>query len=181
MVKYLRVNMADKTAAFQAPAKEYELLGGRALIAKLLTDEVDPTCDPLSADNKLIVCNGILAGTTAPTSGRLSVGAKSPLTGTIKEANSGGTFANRLARIGLRAVIVEGMPADDQWHLLKIKGDQAEILPANQYVGLNNYDLAAQLQKEYGAKIAIASIGCAGERGYKNATVQVVEDRKSVV
>jgi hypothetical protein len=68
--------------------------------------------DPLGPDNVLVFAPGILGGTSAPNGGRLSVGAKSPLTGGIKESNSGGQAAHALARIGIAAVIVSGKPAD---------------------------------------------------------------------
>ena len=70
------------------------------------------TADPLGPANKLVFAPGTLGGTTAPNGGRLSVGAKSPLTGGIKESNSGGQAAHALARVGFAAVIVEGAPAD---------------------------------------------------------------------
>ena len=88
------------------------LLGGRALSAKILLETVDPKCDPLGPDNKLVIAPGLLAGTAAPTSGRLSFGAKSPLTNGIKEANSGGNPGQDLAKMGVRALIIEGAPAD---------------------------------------------------------------------
>ena len=67
-----------------------------------------PKADPLGAENKLIFSAGILAGTTVPNTGRLSVGAKSPLTNGIKEANAGGSAAQKIARLGFQAVVIEG-------------------------------------------------------------------------
>jgi aldehyde:ferredoxin oxidoreductase len=54
-----------------------------------------------------------LAGTVAANSGRLCVGAKSPLTGGIKESNAGGTAAQFFARLGIKALVVEGQPEKD--------------------------------------------------------------------
>jgi len=175
MKKILRINMADKSAVFEDPPKELDLFGGRALIAKILNDEIDPKCDALGKENKLIFCVGLLADTPAPCSGRLSVGGKSPLTGTIKEANAGGTFAQYLSSLGLKAFIVEDQPAGNDWQIVVIGEDSVEFLPAEKYLGMNNYELVANLQQEFGAKISIASIGCAGERGYKNSTVQITD------
>ena len=85
----------------------------------IVADEVDPLCHPLSAANKLVFAPGLLAGTAASTSGRLSVGCKSPLTGGIKEANAGGQAGQALARLGYAAIIVEGQPAgDDLWKIV---------------------------------------------------------------
>ncbi|HBS57765.1 MAG TPA: aldehyde ferredoxin oxidoreductase, partial [Firmicutes bacterium] len=91
MLKFLRINANQKTVIFEEVKEEYKLCGGRGLIAKLLNDEVDPACNALGPGNKLIICGGLLNGTVATTSGRLSFGGKSPLTGTAKEANVGGT------------------------------------------------------------------------------------------
>ncbi len=78
-----------------------------------------PTCHPLSAEYKLVIAPGILTGTGAPCSGRLSAGAKSPLTGTIKESNSGGMGAIALATAGVKAIVLEGKPADQVGQLTK--------------------------------------------------------------
>ena len=82
----------------------YQVLGGRVLTSQVLLDEVDPICEPLGPRNKLVLAPGVVGETLAPCSGRL-VG-KSALTGGIKEANSGGTAAHKLARLGYQAVIM---------------------------------------------------------------------------
>jgi hypothetical protein len=75
--------------------------------------EVPPTCHPLGDANKLVIAPGLLSGSAAAISGRLSVGCKSPLTGGIKEANSGGQAAQVMGRLGYAAIILEGPSADD--------------------------------------------------------------------
>ncbi|MDO9534335.1 MAG: aldehyde ferredoxin oxidoreductase C-terminal domain-containing protein [Bacillota bacterium] len=173
MANILRVNMASKSVKVEDQKEEYQLFGGRNFIAKIMNDEVNPKCDPLGPENKLIISTGLLAGTTAPTSGRISVGGKSPLTGTVKEANAGGTAAQMLARLGLKAIIVEGMPEGNEWYILKVSADGAELLPGDKYAGMNNYELCSALQSDFGDKIGTISIGAAGERVYKNSTVQI--------
>jgi aldehyde:ferredoxin oxidoreductase len=123
MAKVYRVNVKTKTIGQEELKEEYRLLGGRSLISKLMTDEVEPTCDPLGAGNKLIICTSLLAGTTVPAAHRLSVGGKSPLTGGIKEANSGGTAATYLARHNIKMILFEDLPESDDWQLLKIGKD----------------------------------------------------------
>lgn len=81
MEKIVRIDMTRKHVTTENMPDCYRLFGGRGLIARILTDEVNPRCDPLGPDNKLIFCPGLLGGTPAPCSGRLSIGAKSPLTG----------------------------------------------------------------------------------------------------
>jgi aldehyde:ferredoxin oxidoreductase len=67
----------------------YAGLGGRALTSMIVATEVDPMANPLGAENKLVIAPGLLSGTAAAMSGRISIGCKSPLTGGIKEANAG--------------------------------------------------------------------------------------------
>jgi aldehyde:ferredoxin oxidoreductase len=175
MEKIVRINMTHKSFTLKPVEEKYTLFGGRGLIAKILSEEVDPKCDPLGPENKLIFCPGLLGGTTAPCSGRLSVGGKSPLTGTIKEANAGGTFAQKLVSLGVKALVICGQPAADEWSLVFLSEDSVELLPADKYLGMNNYELTDALRKDFGDKISIASIGCAGERGYKNSTLQITD------
>ncbi|NIT64113.1 MAG: aldehyde ferredoxin oxidoreductase, partial [Gammaproteobacteria bacterium] len=94
----------------------YERLGGRALIAGILLAEVPAQCDPLGPDNKLIFAPGLLGGTSLSSSGRLSVGGKSPLTGGVKEANCGGHGGSDLARLGIKGLVVEGQPESGKFY-----------------------------------------------------------------
>jgi aldehyde:ferredoxin oxidoreductase len=102
MNKFIRVNMSSREIEIQAVPNQYIGLGGRALTSSFVNDEVKPTCHPLGKNNKLIFAPGLLSGTSAPNSGRLSVGAKSPLTGTIKECNTGGVFSQQMAKMGIK-------------------------------------------------------------------------------
>lgn len=176
MSKTLRVNVQTGTAKYEDFKKEYREFGGRGLIAKVMNDEVNPKCDPLGKENKLLLTTGILGETPLPMGHRLSVGGKSPLTGGIKEANVGGTIATLLLQHGIKMVIIEDLPSDDKWKILVIdKAGKAELVPADEYVGLNNYALTEKLQGKYGKKVGILSIGLAGERGYRNSSVQVTD------
>ena len=100
--------MTDLTVSGELANGGLQQLGGRALTSTIIAKEVPPTCHPLSAENKLVFAPGMLSGTGAPCSGRLSAGAKSPLTRTIKESNSGGMGAIDLAICGVHAMVLEG-------------------------------------------------------------------------
>ena len=115
MDKILRINMGAEGGpkVSEVPVGDYAGLGGRAMTSAIVAKEVPPTCHPLGADNKLVIAPGMLSGTTAAMSGRLSVGCKSPLTGGIKEANSGGQASQVLARLGYAAIVLEGKPKDE--------------------------------------------------------------------
>ena len=107
-MKILRVNMTTLKTSFEALPEAWKMIGGKGLIAKIMNREVPPGVDPLGPENKLIFACGPLAGTLAPQLGRLSAGAKSPLTQGIKEANVGGPAGQKMDRLGIRAVVVEG-------------------------------------------------------------------------
>jgi len=136
MEKILRVNVKTKDINYEETSVEYLQTGGRGLIAKILLKEVNPTCEPLGSNNKLIFATGLLTGTNVSSASRLSIGAKSPLTGGIKESNAGGIMAMRLAQIGIKAVIIEDIPDDDNWYYIKISKDQCSFEPADEYIGM---------------------------------------------
>jgi aldehyde:ferredoxin oxidoreductase len=135
MKKLLRINMESQTTSSEAADEKYPLVGGRSLIATILHQEVDAKADPLGPGNKLILCPGLFADTVAPCSGRISVGGKSPLTRTIKEANSGGTMAKRMAALDLRGLVLEGRPQGGQWFVLVVDASGVEFVSARPYLG----------------------------------------------
>lgn len=85
-MKLIRVNMTEKSIKEEDVPSGIQMLGGRGLTSTMINEEVAPTCDPLGPENKLIIAPGYFSGTTLVNSSRLSIGAKSPLTGGIKRA-----------------------------------------------------------------------------------------------
>jgi aldehyde:ferredoxin oxidoreductase len=163
-VKILRVNMKNAVTRYEPVPQEYEQLGGRALIAKLLLKEIPPACDPLRFHNKLIFTPGLLGGAIVPTAGRLSVGAKSPLTGGIKEANAGGTSGDALGKFGIKAIVIEEQSDREAFDILVVDGDKAELVPVTEELRhVGTYTTADYLQARYGADATVISIGQAGE------------------
>ncbi len=176
MLKVFRIDTKTGGIKFNEVKDNEVNFGGRGLIASIMNEEVNPKCDPLGYENKLIICTGMMAGTNVPTAHRLSIGGKSPLTGGIKEANVGGSAGGYLADHGIKMLIFEDMPEHDSWNILHIDREgKVELIDATQYQGLNNYKLVEELKARYGSKIAVISIGVAGERGYRNSTLQVTE------
>ncbi|MBP7529043.1 MAG: hypothetical protein KA801_14025, partial [Syntrophorhabdaceae bacterium] len=165
MDKILRVNMGAQGGPkfAEAPIGEFAGLGGRGLTSTIVAREVPPTCHPLSQENKLVIAPGLLSGTTAAMSGRLSIGCKSPLTGGIKESNSGGQPSQVLARLGYAAVILEGKPEGEDLYKIFINKDGVKITVDNSLKMLGNYAVVEKMHKEFGDKIACISIGQAGE------------------
>jgi aldehyde:ferredoxin oxidoreductase len=168
----LRVNTGRSTWSKEPVPGEWVDWGGRGLTGHILLQELDPTCEPLGPRNKIIMAPGLLGGTPAPCTGRLSVGTKSPLTGTIKEANVGGTAAQKLARLGIKAIVVEGSAAKE-WVYLHVSREGVKFLPAGDLVGLGNYDVGTVLLARHGKRSSVISIGPAGERQYASASIAV--------
>ncbi len=169
----LRIDMGGSggPTISKEPLGDYAGFGGRAFTSKVVSTEVPPTCHPLSAENKLVIAPGLLSGTAASISGRLSVGCKSPLTGGIKEANSGGQAAQVLAKLGYAAIIFEGKPANGDLYKVFISGTDVKIEADNNLAMLSNYELVDKMQQEYGEKIACISIGQAGEMKMSAASI----------
>src|SRR5512136_1425004 len=147
MNKILRVNMSTITTAVEAVPAAWAALGGRGLTSTIVAAEVPPTCHPLGPNNKLVFAPGIVTGTSAPTSARISVGAKSPLTGGIKESNAGSPWPPNLASMQIKALVVEGQPKEKgkYWmaHLTwdtKAGKPKAEFFAADQYKGEDLYE-----------------------------------------
>lgn len=170
-----RIDMAKKAVIKQLVPDEYKLLGGRSLTSRIALEEIDPACDPLGPKNKLIIAPGLLGGTTAPCSGRLSVGGKSPLTGTVKESNGGGTAAQKLAKLGIKALILENQPEDENWCSLRVSREGVELIGADEAAGKGNYDTAEYYLDKYGHNAAVISIGQAGESQYLASTIAVTD------
>jgi len=167
----VRINANSNTIKYEEIVKnsKYYLLGARGLTSQIVHDEVPPICDPLGPENKLILANGILTGSPFPNSARTSIGAKSPLTNGIKEANVGGRPSYMLAKHGIRALVFEDVSLELK--ILLINDNGIELLPGKEYKGLGNYELHRKLRSKYGEKIGVYSIGPAGEHRLPSATV----------
>jgi len=172
-MKILRIDVgvAGGPKVSEGPMGQYEGLGGRGLTSAIVAKEVPPLCHPLGEDNKLVIAPGLLSGTPAAISGRVSVGCKSPLTGGIKEANAGGQPSQVLAMLGYGAIVLEGKPKDNTLYKVFVSKDGVKVTPDNSLRMLGNYDLVEKMKKEYGEKISCISIGQAGEMKMSAASI----------
>ena len=175
-MKFLRVDMSTKSVNVEDVPQEYMGLGGRGLTSIMINAEVQATCDPLGPENKLIVAPGVLSGTSLVNTSRVSIGAKSPLTGTIKESNAGGTVAAALGRLGITAIIFENQATDGELYILRIdENGDASLIPAQEYKGMRTYDLSEKLLETYGEKTSVLCIGPAGEQKLTAASIQTTD------
>lgn len=176
MKKILRIHMNKGTVSLEDLTENYAFTGGRGLVARVLTDEkVNPSCDALGEENKLVFALGLFAGTGFPTGDHISVGAKSPLTGGIKSVESGGNIGTRLASHGIKLIVVEGAPADDSLSVLCVPSNAPPYLTKTDLSGMGAYDSVSKLKADFGESIAVACIGPAGERKSPTATIQVTD------
>ncbi|WP_456385801.1 aldehyde ferredoxin oxidoreductase family protein [Desulfolithobacter sp.] len=171
--KIYRVNMTDLTTSIEDVPSEWMGLGGRGLTSTIVAAEVEPTCHPLGPKNKLVIAPGLLSGTPAANSGRLSIGAKSPLTGTIKEANAGGTAAQMLAKLGCKALVIEGLPNDDTWYSLHFTKNGITINKESELIGKGNFAVVDAIHQRLGEKNGVITIGPAGEMRLCAANISI--------
>lgn len=167
-----RVNAQTQEFKREPVPKRWAHLGGRALLARIIVDEVNPQCDPLGPDNKLIFAPGLLVGHRLSSCDRISIGGKSPLTGGIKESNAGGSTGYALVCLGIKALIIEEQLEESSWWLLHLNHQEARFEPADEYAGKGVYQTAEMLIKRFGEKVAIALIGPGGEMQLKAAGIQ---------
>jgi len=170
-----RVNLTRGTITTEPVPAAWQGLGGRALTSAIIAAEVPPTADPLGPANRLVLAPGLLGGTIASSSGRLSVGGKSPLTGGIKESNVGGLPGAALARLGVTALVVEGQAASGQWFTLEVTPAGVGLLDATHLVGQTIYETVARLRSGRSRRTAVLAIGPAGEMRLSAAAIGVTD------
>jgi aldehyde:ferredoxin oxidoreductase len=171
----VRVNTRKGEVRIAPCSEEESRWGGRALIAHLMLRETRPTCDPLGRENRLIVASGLLGDTAVTTAGRCSVGGKSPLTGGVKEANVGGEPGKMMARLGLRALVLEDAPDKPEPRVLVIDKDRVELVPAPELGGAGVAATFDLLSKRFGEHMAFFCIGPAGEMRLAAAAIATTD------
>ena len=170
-----RINVRTQTLTKEPIPSGWERLGGRGLLARIMLDEVPPTCEPLGPRNKLIFAPGLLVGHMISSTDRISIGGKSPLTGGIKEANAGGRTGMHMAMMGIKALIVEDFPVGKDLWVLHLSLEGAKWQKAEGLTGLGVYDSAKELIQRYGEKVAISLIGPGGEMKMLSAGIQNID------
>jgi aldehyde:ferredoxin oxidoreductase len=170
-----RVNLAARSVTEGDRPAQWAGLGGRALTSAIVAAEVPPRAWSLGPSNKLVLAPGLLGNSGASSSGRMSVGARSPLTGTIKESNLGGRPGEQLAQLGVEALIFEGRAEPGQWLVARVRAGGVDLLPGNHLAGVRVYDAVDRLHAEFGDKVGIMVIGQAGEHCLNVANIAVTD------
>jgi len=177
MGQILRVDLSTHAVHYEPLNREWaaDFIGGRGLGMRYLLEEVDPRCDPLSSENKLIMMTGPLTGTSAPTGARYMVMTKSPLTGAVTCSNSGGQFPAALKRAGIDGIIFEGRSPTPVY--LRVTGEGAQLKGAEHLWGKDTHETTDLLIEETGKEAKVACIGPAGENGVLFAAIMNDKDR----
>jgi aldehyde:ferredoxin oxidoreductase len=150
-------------------------LGGRGFAAKIIWDFMRPGVDPFGPENLLIFAIGPLTGLPGPSTGKLVVAAKSPLTGGYGDGNIGSRAALHMKAAGYDAIVVEGVSEKPVY--IYIENDRVEFHDADHLWGLDAFTVERKLLKEHGRDAGVLTIGPAGEKLVRFATIVSQEGR----
>jgi aldehyde:ferredoxin oxidoreductase len=150
-------------------------LGGSGLAAKLLYDELQPNLSPLHPDSPLLFFSGLLTGTPIPTACKLSVCAKSPLTGIWSEATVRGSWGAELKFCGYEGIIIRGKAEKPVY--LYLTSEEIKIKDAQEIWSRDTYNTSQNLKEKYSSEIKIAPIGQAG-KNLVNISSIVIDDSR---
>ena len=161
--KVLIIDLTSRTLREESlePKVLRDYLGGRGLGIYYLLKEGDPRCNALGPENIMVMSVGPLTGSSAPTGARYMVTTKSPLTGAITCANSGGMFPAMLKKAGWDALVIKGRSNEPVY--LWINGQEAELRPAYHLAGLTTHETEDKIRGETDPRAKVACIGPAGE------------------
>jgi aldehyde:ferredoxin oxidoreductase len=173
MESIVRVNTKTGKTNKEKASEEETHWGGRLLVSKFLLREVPPVCDPLGRYNKLIIAPGLLGDTTVTTTGKFSIGGKSPLTRGVKESDVGGEAGKKIARLGIKAVVLEDLPEKLTTKVLTLARDKAELFEFPELKHKYVSETISLLRERFGNQAAIICIGPAGEMKMTGAGVAV--------
>ena len=175
MGKILRVNLTESELEEEPLSEDIarRYVGGKALSAKILFEELKPGVDPLGPDNKMVIATGVMGAIPFSGNSRFSVCAKSPLGYAWGESYSGGYMAPKIKQAGFDAIIIEGASKTPVW--LYVNEGKAELRDASRLWGQFTADAETNIKKELGDKdkrqTSVATIGPAGEKLVRFAAI----------
>ena len=177
--KILRINLSTKTSKEERLSEEMarDFIGGAGFGIKHLFDEVKPGIDPLGPDNILVFAPGPFTGAGVPCASRMAVTGKSPLTGAVGMALSGGEFPTEMKFAGWDAIIIEGKA--DKPTYVAITGKDVRFRDATQCWGTLTFDCQQIIKNELrDQNVRVCCIGPAGEHLSKMACI--INERRAV-
>ncbi|MFW9908563.1 MAG: aldehyde ferredoxin oxidoreductase family protein [Candidatus Thorarchaeota archaeon] len=153
-----------------------QFIGGAGLACRLLYDMIDGSTNPLGPENPLLFLTGPFTGTMTPTGSKMSVCARSPLTGIYGYSTVGGHLGADLKFAGYDGIMFTGQASEPTY--LLIENEKVEARDASHLWGKDTEQVWQILKDETGHKNAgIARIGIAGENLVKYASIIVDHHR----
>ena len=176
--KILHVNLTTSEITVEEPEEQFyrTYMGGSAMGMHYVLKETPAGVEPLSPDNVLALCTGVVTGTPISGQSRLSSVAKSPLTGCIGDAQGGGFFPAEMKFSGFDAVIIKGKSPKPVY--LWMHHGEAELRDAGHLWGMTTGDAEDKLKEELEDKrIEVLQIGPAGENLVRFAALISMSNR----
>lgn len=159
----LRIDLSRKEYRTEPLRMDFarKYIGSKGLVIRYMYEDLKPGIDPLGPENNLYFTTGPLTGTPVPCSGKLSVAAKSPATGTMNDCSIGGHAGIRIKFAGYDMIVLEGQLEKPGY--VVIEDDHITFEDASDLWGLGSHDAEAILAEKYGIEYSIMSIGPGGE------------------
>ncbi|MEM4717401.1 MAG: aldehyde ferredoxin oxidoreductase family protein [Desulfurococcaceae archaeon] len=169
--RVLYINLSTKAVKEIDLDTSYYLdyIGGRGLAIRLLWDLNPVGVDPLSPYNHLVISAGPLSSLPLPSSGKLVVASKSPLTGGYGDGNIGTMASYHIRRTGYDALVITGAFRKPSY--LYIENNKVEFMDAEDLWGLDTFTTEDKLIKTHGKNNGVLLIGPAGENLVRYATI----------
>jgi aldehyde:ferredoxin oxidoreductase len=168
---YLRVDVGngqvERVGLSDDVLRQY--IGGSGLGARLLLDNGGATADPFSREAPLIFAFSPLVGSPLTTSAKFAVVSRSPLTGRFNDSLASSGFAVAGKQAGCDAIVIVGKAAT--LSVLVIDDGKVRLEPADDVAGDSCPVTEEKLRARLGVSYRIASIGPAGERAVRYATI----------
>ncbi|MEM3453090.1 MAG: aldehyde ferredoxin oxidoreductase family protein [Candidatus Hadarchaeum sp.] len=167
--KVLKVNLSSREIKIEdLPREAIRFIGGSGLATWFISKMVDPLIDPLNEKNVIVFCVGPVTGTSIPMSSRYVVASKSPLNGTLGDADAGGFWGPELKSAGFDAILVTGKSTKPVF--LWICDGEAELKDARDLWGLDHQKTEEEVKRICG-DCRLLSIGPAGENLVKFSVI----------
>lgn len=161
--RVLRINLTKKIATYEPLRQDFaeKYVGSKGLSIRYMYEELKPGIDPLGPENKLFLTTGPMSGTPVPCSGKLSVAAKSPATGTMNDCSIGGHLGIKIKFAGYDMIIFEG--ALQKPGIVQINDGEVRFLDGEKYWGRGAHETETALTEIYGREYSYMTIGPGGE------------------
>lgn len=176
--KILHADLTNGRLWVEEPDADFYRLymGGTNFGMHYILKQMEPGADPLGPDNVLTMMVSVLTG--APFSGqsRISVNAKSPLTGAIGDSQAGGFFPAELKFAGFDGIVITGQSEKPVY--LWIHDGEVELRDASDLWGLGSWETETRIREELSDnKVEVACVGPAGEKLVRVAAIMNMRNR----